>query len=136
MDKTKQIRILYAMIGRLNKSGVCITKDDLVFEVSGGQTTHLGKLSDGQFMELFNHVRGILTSFGGADAGDRKRKRVISHLKEAGYVLANGRADMAAIEAWAQKQKHGKRLNAHNLAELSDLIYAADKVRQHYLSKV
>lgn len=139
MDKATKIRRIYAILGRLNKAGARLTKDDLVADATGGQTTHLSQLNAVQWRALMEHANGLLVAFGltgTSDPNDRKRKRVISHLKEAGYMLPNGRADMQAIEAWVLKQKHGKRLNAHTSQELSELIYAAEKVKQHYLSKI
>jgi len=139
MDKTTKIRRIYAILSRLNKAGARLTKDDLVADATGGQTTHLSHLNAAQWRALTEHTNALMAAFGmnsPNDPNDRKRKRVISHMKEAGYMLPNGRADMEAIEAWVQKQKYGKRLNAHTGKELSDIIHAAEKVKQHYLSKI
>lgn len=138
MDKATKIRRVYAMLGRLNNAGARLTKEDLVADATGGQTTRLSQLTAAQWGALWEYTASLMAAFKLNNSGnpdDRKRKRVISHLKEAGYILPNGRADMEAIEAWVRKQKHGKRLNAHSGSELSDIIYAAEKVKQHYLGK-
>lgn len=63
------------------------------------------------------------------DKLDRQRKRVIANLKAAGM-------DMDQVHAWVKQQKYKKHLNEHTAAELSKLIYAAEKVKQHYYSKI
>jgi len=68
---------------------------------------------------------------------DKKRKRVISHLIEAGFVHPEtGKADMHRIYKWAYHQKHKKRLNDLTSPELSQLIVAAEKVKNHHLKKL
>lgn len=63
------------------------------------------------------------------DKLDRKRKRVIANLKTTGM-------SMDEIHAWVLQQKHKKHLNEHTSQELSQLIYAAEKVKNHYYSKI
>lgn len=119
-EQNKQLHLLLGNLGLMD------SKAWLVSEYTNGRTERSSEMSVGEAAELIKALN---------DAGDRKRKRVISHLAEAGYVK-NGRPDMEAINKWVLQQKFKKPLNAHSDSELSSLIYAASKVKDHFLKKV
>jgi hypothetical protein len=70
------------------------------------------------------------------DKLQKQRRRVIAKLASAGYVTPLGKADMEAINQWVLQQKFKKKLNDHSSEELSKLIYAAEQVYKHFISKV
>lgn len=107
-------------------------KEDLVHQYTHGRTTRSSKMHIHECQKLIDALRGQ----NHPDLLDRKRKRVIAHLAEAGYITPDGRPDMPAIYAWARRQKHKKNMNRLTSRQLSELIVAADGVKNHYLSKV
>ncbi|MEZ5195086.1 MAG: hypothetical protein R2764_01405 [Bacteroidales bacterium] len=119
-EQNKQIHMLLGNLGLMD------SKSWLVEEYTHGRTDRSSEMTRQEATELIRALN---------DVNDRKRKRVISHLAEAGYVK-NGRPDMDAINKWVIQQKFKKPLNAHSDSELSSLIYAASKVKDHFLSKV
>lgn len=119
-EQNKQLHMLLGNLGLMD------SKAWLVSEYTDGRTEKSSEMTKQEATELIRALN---------DKGDRKRKRVISHLAEAGYVI-NGRPDMEAINKWVLQQKFKKPLNAHTDSELSLLIYAASKVKEHFLSKV
>lgn len=137
--RERQRKTLFWALGKIRAAGADITKEDMVSNITHGKTTKLSDLKSKEWDELLEYTGRLLHEFGIStqyDVNDVKRKRVISHLKESGYTLPNGKADMPAIEAWVRKQKFGKSLNQHTNTELSALIYAAQQVRDHYFTKI
>jgi hypothetical protein len=125
---TEQNRRLHAL---LNKLG--LGRHDLPLIVSSttaGRTTKSSEMTATECESLINKLNAY------NDERDRKRKRVISHLAEAGYITPAGKPDMKAIEAWALQQKYKTPLNQLTSAQLSELIYAADAVRRHFLNGI
>lgn len=111
-------------------------KASLVKQYTQGRTDHSSQMEFAECQELINHLQAAAGGGNGSfDVLDVKRKRVISHLKEAGFTLPDGRADMPAIYAWVRKQKYKKPLNDLTGEELSKLIHAAAGVRDHLVSK-
>ncbi|TNE29185.1 MAG: hypothetical protein EP346_06905 [Bacteroidetes bacterium] len=93
------------------------------------RTHHISEVSDQEFQKILSDlVDEVHTS------RDKQRKRVISHLAEAGFTTPDGKPDMNAINNWVEKQKYKKRFNHLNGAQLSELIYAAAQVKKHHLS--
>lgn len=127
----KQNKELHALIGQLGFDDDM--KAVLINTYTHGRTMHSSNMSVMECQELINYLHNKVKEK--EFEKDKMRKRVISHMKEAGYTLPDGRADMPAIQAWVQRQKYKKQLNKHTKKELSDLIYAADKVRQHFKNK-
>ena len=124
--------------GLLNRLGIdSEQKAELVALHTGNRTTSSAAMSYRECQALISALRDSERDLTRKDAQERdtKRKRVISHLKEAGYTLPDGRADMPAIYAWVREQKHKKEFNAHTSQELSTLIFAASRVRDHFLTK-
>lgn len=108
-------------------------KEQLVHLHTDGRTTRSSQMTVKEADALIYNLRFFMSD---ELVRDRKRKRVIAVMKEAGYRHADGRADMDAIHDWVMKQKFKKHMNAHTINELSSLIYAAEQVRDHYLAKV
>jgi membrane carboxypeptidase/penicillin-binding protein len=140
MKRTKnQNRAIHTLCNHLG-----FDSDDrkqIVEKFSQGRTTSSAELTVEEARRLINDMREnlpqqIYVNSPEEQERDRKRKRVISHLAEAGYIKKDGKHDMDAIHAWVRRQKYKKHLNAHTSKELSTLIYAADAVRQHFLTKI
>lgn len=98
-------------------------KEELVSDYTNGRTVRSSEMTIGECDRLI----ATLTEIDG-DKLDRKRKRIIAHLKEIGY-------DMPGIYKWVKTQT-GKHFNSLNSQELSGTIHAAQRIRDHYLSKV
>lgn len=145
MIRTKQQnKALYSLISKLGIDDE--TKQGLVMQYTKGRTKRSSEMFQHECHQLIEALRAKLPGQTPRQAfvprnkleakKERQRKRIISHLKEAGYTLPCGRADMHAINLWVEKQKFKKTLNQHTTAELSQLIYAAGKVRDHFLKHV
>lgn len=140
----QQNKALYSLISRLRIDDE--TKQSLVMQFTKGRTTHSSEMFQHECDQLIEALQAKLPQPKPRRAfvpkneleakKERQRKRIISHLKEAGYMLPDGRADMHAINLWVKKQKFKKTLNQHTSEELSQLIYAAGKVRDHFLKHI
>jgi hypothetical protein len=106
------------------------TKADMVFNYTDGRTMHSAEMTCMECDALIRALRKMIP-----DIMDKKRKRVIANMAEAGFIR-NGKPDMFAINEWVLKQGLKKPLNDHSSAELSKLIYASDQVRIHFLNKI
>lgn len=116
----------------LTKAGLDLEdKETLVHQFTGKRTTRSSEMTRNECQALINELK-VLTN---QDLLDRKRKRVIAHLAEAGFITEDGRPDMVIIHAWVKRQKHKKELNSLNSYQLSELIHAAEKVKDHFISK-
>ena len=111
-------------------------KEDLVSQYTDGRTVRSSEMNTYECDALIRALAKRTTPTGKELILDRKRKRVIAHLTQAGLQLPDGRPDMGAIHAWVEKQKFKKRFNKLTDGELSKLIYASRKVLDHHLSKV
>jgi hypothetical protein len=128
----QQNSILHAMLSQLGMDAEA--KADLVLSHTNNRTSHSSEMSVEE-CDLLIHSLQLLRN--GKDRHlDKKRKRVISHLIEAGYTTPDGKADMTRIYAWVKLQKHKKQLNDHSSAELSQLIHAAAAVRDYKLKAI
>lgn len=108
-------------------------KLDMVSSYTNGRTTSSSQMYWHECQNLINFLNAQAS--GKADVADRKRKRVISQMRQAGYVTATGKADMRAIEAWVLKT-FKKPFNSLSTGELSKVIVASENVKKHYLSKL
>lgn len=109
------------------------TKEDLVAIYTNERTKRSSEMYRSECALLIYDLQKKFTPSQKELLLDQKRKRVISHLAQAGYVTPAGRPDMVAISAWVEKQKFKKRFNDHTAAELSILIYASRQVLKHQL---
>lgn len=108
-------------------------KLDLISQYTSGRTTSSSKMYWNECQNLINFLNAQRGSV--VNLADRKRKRVIAQMRQAGYVLENGKADMKTIEKWVET--HFKQpFNAISSKDLSKVIVAAEKVKKHYLSKL
>lgn len=106
------------------------TKAEMVLSYTEGCTCSSAEMTLQECNELIRSLRKMIP-----DVLDKKRKRVIANLAEAGFVK-NGKPDMMGINRWVLQQAFKKRLNDHNSEELSKLIYASEQVLKHFLNKI
>lgn len=111
------------------------TKEQLVKQYTRGRTHRSSEMNMHECQALINRLSHEVTPTQEEMVLDRQRKRVISHMAQAGYVLPTGQPDMAAINAWVKQQKFKKKFNDHTSRELSVLIHASRQVLNHLLSK-
>lgn len=104
-------------------------KEDLVSQYTQGRTTSSREMNVEECQALINE----LNRHTAPDLLDTKRKRVIAHLAEAGYLTPEGKPDMVGIYGWVRRQKYKLEFNSLNSYQLSELIHAADRVRTHFL---
>lgn len=110
------------------------TKEAFVRQYTDGRTARSSQMYPHQCAQLIAMLSAQLTEHD--KDRNARRRRVISHLKEAGYTRPDGSADMPAIYAWVMRQKHKTPFNHLTAPQLSQLITAAQGVRDHYLTKV
>jgi len=121
----KNFKQLYALIARLNKIGnVDITKSDLVNEFTEGRTESAKDMTVREWNNMINTINHRLNE---ADRKNTQRRRIISNMKSAGYSLDE-------IYMWVERQKK-QTFNSLNEKQLSELIYASEKVKEHFLQK-
>lgn len=131
MQRTKEQNTrLHALLAQLGMDSD--DKEEMVSEYTNYRTQRSSEMTHLECGQLIHSLE--LVQRAQDHHLDKKRKRVISHLIEAGYTK-DGRADMPAIHAWVEKQKHKKHLNKHTSPELSQLIHAAAAVKNHKLEK-
>lgn len=108
-------------------------KQEMVLSYTDNRTSSSSQMYWHECQNLINFLNAQKS--GKMNVADRKRKRVIAQMRQAGYVLPNGKADMTAIENWVAKMfKHP--FNSISSEKLSKVIVAAEKVKDHYLSKL
>jgi hypothetical protein len=127
----KQNSILHSLISRLGWSAD--DKAETVLQYTAQRTRHSSKMSYIECAEMISALESLTRA--DDEAKNKKRRRVISHLREAGYTK-DGKADMPGIYTWCRTQKHKKPLNNLTSHQLSELIHAAEKVKAHYLKQV
>ena len=125
---TEQNKALHALLTELGLG--LEDKERLVLQYTNGRTT---RSSEMQIHECDYLLKGLRAKKGTEHERDQKRKRIISHMAEAGYQTPEGKPDMVAIHQWVKRQTK-KQFNALSGYELSQLIYAADKVRKHSIN--
>lgn len=111
------------------------TKEDLVAVYTSERTKRSSEMYTYECDQLIYDLQKGITPSQEELLLDQKRKRVISHLAQAGYTLPTGKPDMYAITTWVEKQKFKKKFNAHTASELSVLIHASRQVLNHQLEK-
>lgn len=126
---TTQNRQLHAL---LTKAGLDLEdKEALVRSYTHNRTTRSSEMTVQECQALINELK-VQTN---QELLDRKRKRVIAHLAEAGFITPEGKPDMLLIHAWVRRQKYKRDLNHLNSYQLSELIHAAAMVRDHFMTK-
>lgn len=134
-----QIKRIYALLGKLNLKH---RKEDMVLGATKGRTKSTRAMSEMEADALIDSLDKLAKqklqpstathSPSKSDILDRKRKRVIAQMCQAGYITKSGRADMPRIEEWVMKQKHKTAFNALTSQQLSELITAAEGVARHF----
>lgn len=133
MQRTKQQNIRLHVL--LHKLGIGLEeKEELVSQYTRGRATSSVDLHEPECAELITALEQQISETD--KQANKQRRRVISHLIEAGYSTPDGKADMPKIYEWVKRQKHKKPFNDLNSAQLSDLIHAAENLKNHYLKKV
>lgn len=126
----KQNSIFHMLITELGIDAEA--KAEMVYDYTDGRTSSSSEMSEHEMQILINFLK--VQKHTDTNIADRKRKRVISQMIQAGYVN-NGKADMKAIESWGLKV-FKKPFNSLSIKELSKVITAAENVKKHYLSKL
>lgn len=124
----KQNKILHMLISKIGMPEDL--KREMIISFTNGRTANSSDMNYHECQQMINKLKSLFQ-----DEADKKRKKVISNLIQAGFIK-DGKADMHRINAWCQKQAFKKDLNGHSMIELSKLIYAAEKVKAHALSKI
>jgi len=148
-----QYAAYFALEGKIKSLGFDPDRHELVGQFTNGGKDGLSQLSHVEYLEFLRWLKdrfrlenpppNPLPGRGSARASDRevrdrttldkKRKRVIANMCQAGYVLPSGKPDMMAIEKWVLQQKHKKPFNVLTSRELSELIVAAEGVKRHFI---
>lgn len=119
----------------LEKMG--LSKDELVQQYCQGRTTHVSELSFAEAVELNTYLYSLLQQ-APADPREKQRRRVIAHLRGAGFervkLTATNRiiiADMPRINQWVETNFKAD-LNSLSTQQLSQVIVAAGNVEKSY----
>jgi hypothetical protein len=107
-----------AFHAQLNSLGLMDDKANIIKQFTNERTSSARELTD---QELYQLLQGLQV---GAvkPPGDKMRKAIISMAHEMGWRKA-GRIDMLAINTWCiNKGKYHKKLNDHNMQELTELV--------------
>jgi hypothetical protein len=130
MQRTqKQNKILHMLISKIGMPEDA--KREMIISFTNGRTANSSEMNYHECQSMINTIKSIFQ-----DEADKKRKKVISNLLQAGFTTPEGKADMHRINAWCRNQAFKKDLNGHSMLELSKLIYAAEKVKAHSLGKI
>jgi hypothetical protein len=128
MNKYNQ-KQLYAILNQLNHLGANLTKEEVVLEFTDCRTTHTNEMQPNEWKNMIGtlnlKIREISSDF---QEGDRKRKKILANMRLAGYSV-----DEAKL--WAEKMKK-LPFNQIPSAQLSELIYASEKVKGHFINKI
>jgi hypothetical protein len=127
--RTYNYKQLYAIINQLNRTGASITKEEVVEEFTSGRTTSTKEMQPHEWNNMIGTLNLKLRQSSREEQGkDLKRKKVIANMKMAGYSVDE-------IKLWAEKQKK-LPFNQLSTSQLSELIHASQKVKEHFLSKL
>ncbi len=140
MDKSiqrtpKQNAQLYML---MNKLGIDeATKNDMVWNATGGRTTHTSELTKLECANLIQSLkRQVLSSIKESQC-DTMRKKIIALFVKMGYVNEEGKADMKRIYAWVEKYGYlHKPLNRYTYNELPMLVSQAERVYHSFIQSV
>jgi len=68
---------------------------------------------------------------------DNKRKLILSYAHKMGWEKANGKVDIARVDAWCVKSGYlHKPFNDYSLLELSKLVWQMETVYKSYLTSI
>lgn len=112
----------------LSKTGNMENKREIILEATGGRSSSSKDLNAREMTSLLGKLQGILIASPEEQSKDRMRKKVIGLLKEANYKLPE-------IYKWVETT-FKKSFNEYSTAELTQIIYAAEGVRDHFLGKI
>jgi len=130
MQRTfKQNKILHMLITKVGMPEDA--KKEMIISFTNGRTENSAAMNYYECQAMIDRLNELFK-----DEADKKRKKVISNLIQAGFITPQGKADMPRINAWCMNQAFKKDLNGHSMVELSKLIFAAEKVKAHSLGKI
>lgn len=115
-----------------------LSKDELVKSFCNNRTGHVSLLHQPEAEALNKHLYSILQEHNRQqeavkDLLDRQRKKLIAHLKTAGFTHpATGKADMQRIYSWVETN-FKTHLNKMDKGQLSKAIVAAQNVERSTL---
>lgn len=119
---------VFSAIKRLAQAGHRTSKEELVFEFTGGRTKSLRDLDNDELAALVLKLNNIV----GNPKDDAIRKGIISQFK------STGRSTRDAIN-WAENNGVGgikKNFNSYTTSELMKLLKVAKKVRSDFYKAV
>jgi len=125
---------VFAIINQLNAQGAAVTKEDLVFDFTGGKHCSLSALSFQEFKEFERQIVNIspnkYTSTDYVnDKNDKLRKAIIAIFKSIGRTVDD-------CKAWAENygvNGQKKPFNNYNTKELWLLRRNAEKVKRDFI---
>lgn len=127
--RTTDMKRLHAS---LNQLGLMDDKRHIIAEFTAGRTNSARELTDAELHQLCQGL-GVGTV---KPPGDKMRKAIISMAHELGWRLA-GKADMQRINNWCiAKGKYHKKLNDHNMKELTELVTQFQIVYEKHLKTI
>lgn len=132
--RTKNMRAFHAT---LNQLGLMDDKRYLIERMTNGRTNSARELTDQELCDMVAHLNSKQPYNEPYKLpGDKMRKAIISMAHEMGWRLA-GKADMQRINNWCvAKGKYHKKLNDHNMQELTELVSQFQIVYQKHLKTV
>ncbi|MGE0931693.1 hypothetical protein [Peijinzhouia sedimentorum] len=110
-----------------------LDKDELVHAATAGGSSRLRDLTDAEFADLLEQLKGMQKSSKKPNEsippGDRQRKKLISIAHQ-----MNWPNPVENVKAWAMKQKYKKPLMLHDVSELNVLVtIMEERVYKSYL---
>lgn len=112
----------------LSKTGNIENKREIILEATEGRSSSSKDLNAWEMKALLGKLQALANSSPEEQSKDRMRKKVIGLLKEANY-------KMPEIYKWIETT-FKKSFNEYSSAELTQIIYAAEGVRDHFLGKI
>ena len=131
IDRNKTMRAFHA---QLNQLGLMDLKPCLVEDFSAGRTSSARELTDDELRAgvIYLNQRSPQQ----VPPGDKMRKAIISMSHEMGWRVA-GKIDMLRVNNWCiAKGKFHKKLNDHNIQELTELVSQFQIVYEKHLKTV
>jgi len=140
MDKAiqrtaKQNAQLYSLMNKLSITEEI--KNDMVWNATGGRTTHTSELTREECQNLIESLKKEVVKNIKEHQCDIMRKKIIGKLADMGYVTREGKADMPRIYAWVEKYGYlHKHLNKYTYAELPLLVSQAERMYNTFLESL
>lgn len=135
---TNKYAKVFAIIKQLNEAGANITREELLFDFTEGNSTSLKALNDWQLAEFERRLSAMSpktvtnASKYKNDPLDKARKAIIAQFKSIGST-----AEVAI--AWAEKygtKGVKKRFNEYDGQELWWLIRVSEKVKHDFIKSI